>query len=147
LQEHRSGRFQHEFHRVNLHRLTWGAVVDSLRAAAGGGGGGGGAAGMSGAAARVSTSDAASTFAAAALTAAAMAASSSAAPGALSAASSRAAASSSAQGITLVHLPAQGKRFSRDKLCLRAVYGVLMAGTEGVSRALGDVLNFTNGSG
>ena len=51
------------------------------------------------------------------------------------------------QGLTLVHLPAQRKRFLWDKGCLGAVYEVLMVGLEGVFRALEDGLSVRNGSG
>ena len=51
------------------------------------------------------------------------------------------------QGLTLVHLSAQRKRFWRDKGYLGGVQGVLKAGMEAVFRRLGDVLSVRNGSG
>jgi len=51
------------------------------------------------------------------------------------------------QGLTLVHLSAQGKRFWLDKGFLRGVQGVFKAGVEGVFGRLGDELSVRNGSG
>ena len=51
------------------------------------------------------------------------------------------------QGLTLVHLSAQHKRFSWDKGYSGGGKGVFQAGVEGVSGRLGDVLSVRNGSG
>jgi hypothetical protein len=51
------------------------------------------------------------------------------------------------EGLTLVHLSAQRKRFLRDRGCLGGVQGVFMAGLEVVLRRLGDVFSIRNDSG
>jgi len=51
------------------------------------------------------------------------------------------------QGLTLVHYSASRKRFEWDKRRLGGVWGVRMAGVEGLFRRLGDVLGVRNGSG
>jgi len=49
------------------------------------------------------------------------------------------------QGLTLVHLSAQCKRFLWVRGCLGGVLGVFMAQVEGVFGRLGDVLSVRNG--
>jgi hypothetical protein len=51
------------------------------------------------------------------------------------------------QGLTLVHLSTQRKRFWWDNGYLRGVQGVFKAWAEGVFGRLGDMLSVRNGSG
>jgi len=55
--------------------------------------------------------------------------------------------STEAQGLTLVRLSAQSKRFLWDKGCLGVAEGVFVVGMEGVFRRLGGVSSVRNSSG